>query len=87
MAAIAGIIMAPWGIRTHMVVDAVIPHSGDLLGGRSSGRGRGGPLVGIAWALRRYASEWSLLSMYVLLVAVVTVRARGLWGKKSVLEA
>ena len=25
--------------------------------------------------------------MYVLLVAVVTVRARGLWGKKSVLEA
>jgi branched-chain amino acid transport system permease protein len=28
-----------------------------------------------------------LLSMYVLLVAVVTVRARGLWGKKSVLEA
>jgi branched-chain amino acid transport system permease protein len=27
------------------------------------------------------------LSMYILLVAVVTFRARGLWGKKSVLEA
>jgi branched-chain amino acid transport system permease protein len=25
--------------------------------------------------------------MYILLVAVVTFRARGLWGKKSVLEA
>ena len=41
-------------------------------------------LVGLAGA---YASEWSLLSMYLLLVAVVSVRARGLWGKKSVLEA
>jgi branched-chain amino acid transport system permease protein len=45
-------------------------------------------LVGLAVGLTgAYASEWSLLSMYVLLVAVVTVRARGLWGKKSVLEA
>ena len=34
-----------------------------------------------------YASEWSLLSMYLLLIAVVTVRARGLFGKKSALEA
>ncbi len=34
-----------------------------------------------------YASEWSLLSMYLLLVAVVTFRARGLFGKKSILEA
>jgi branched-chain amino acid transport system permease protein len=44
----------------------------------------GGLAVGLSGAS---ASEWSLLSMYVLLVAVVTVRARGLWGKKSVLEA
>ena len=34
-----------------------------------------------------YASDWSLLSMYLLLIAVVTFRARGLFGKKSVLEA
>jgi len=45
-------------------------------------------LVGLSVGLTgAYASEWSLLSMYVLLVGVVTVRARGLWGKKSVLEA
>ena len=43
-----------------------------------------GMVVGLTGA---YASEWSLLSMYILLVAVVSVRARGLWGKKSVLEA
>jgi branched-subunit amino acid ABC-type transport system permease component len=34
-----------------------------------------------------YASEWSMMSMYLLLIAVVTFRARGLFGKKSVLEA
>jgi len=34
-----------------------------------------------------FASEWSLLSMYLLLIAVVTFRARGLFGKKSILEA
>jgi hypothetical protein len=34
-----------------------------------------------------FASEWSLLSMYLLLIAVVTFRARGMFGKKSVLEA
>jgi len=34
-----------------------------------------------------YASEWSLLSMYLLLIAVVTFRVRGLFGKKSALEA
>ena len=42
---------------------------------------------GAYFGIGAYASEWSLLSMYILLVAVVTVRARGLWGKKSVLEA
>jgi hypothetical protein len=41
-------------------------------------------VVGLSGA---YASEWSLLSMYILLVAVVTVRSRGLFGKKSILEA
>ena len=47
-----------------------------------------GLLVGLCVGLTgAYASEWSLLSMYILLVVVVTFRARGLWGKKSVLEA
>ena len=92
LAAIAGIIMAPiWGIRPHMGVDAVIPaFLVIVLGGVGSFWGAvvAGLLVGLAVGLSgAYASEWSLLSMYVLLVAVVTVRARGLWGKKSVLEA
>ena len=92
LAAIAGIIVAPiWGIRPHMGVDAVIPaFLVIVLGGVGSFWGAvvAGLLVGLAVGLSgAYASEWSLLSMYVLLVAVVTVRARGLWGKKSVLEA
>lgn len=92
LAAIAGIIVAPiWGIRPHMGVDAVIPaFLVIVLGGVGSFWGAviAGLLVGLSVGLTgAYASEWSLLSMYVLLVMVVTVRARGLWGKKSVLEA
>jgi branched-subunit amino acid ABC-type transport system permease component len=45
-------------------------------------------LVGLAIGLTAaYASEWSLLSIYILLVAVVSWRSRGLFGKKSLLEA
>jgi branched-chain amino acid transport system permease protein len=92
LAAVAGIIVAPiWGIRPHMGVDAVIPaFLVIVLGGVGSFWGAvvAGLLVGLAVGLSgAYASEWSLLSMYVLLVAVVTFRARGLWGKKSMLEA
>lgn len=92
LAAIAGIIVAPiWGIRPHMGVDAVIPaFLVIVLGGVGSfwGAVAAGLLVGLCVGLAgAYASEWSLLSMYILLVAVVTFRARGLWGKKSVLEA
>jgi branched-chain amino acid transport system permease protein len=92
LAAFAGIIVAPiWGIRPHMGVDAVIPaFLVIVLGGVGSfwGAVAAGLLVGLAVGLTgAYASEWSLLSMYVLLVAVVSVRARGLWGRKSVLEA
>jgi branched-chain amino acid transport system permease protein len=92
LAAVAGIIVAPiWGIRPHMGVDAVIPaFLVIVLGGVGSFWGAviAGLLVGLAVGLTgAYASEWSLLSMYILLVAVVSVRARGLWGKKSVLEA
>ena len=92
LAAVAGIIVAPvWGIRPHMGVDAVIPaFLVIVLGGVGSFWGAvvAGLLVGLCVGLAgAYASEWSLLSMYLLLVAVVSVRARGLWGKKSVLEA
>jgi branched-subunit amino acid ABC-type transport system permease component len=43
-----------------------------------------GLVVGLSGA---YASEWSLLSMYLLFIAIVTFRARGLFGRKSVLDA
>jgi branched-chain amino acid transport system permease protein len=92
LAALAGIILAPiWGIRPHMGVDAVVPaFLVIVLGGIGSFWGAVvasllcGMLVGLAGA---YASEWSLLSIYLLLIAVTTLRARGLFGKKSLLEA
>jgi branched-subunit amino acid ABC-type transport system permease component len=92
LAAFAGVIMAPlWGIRPHMGVDAVVPAFLIIvLGGVGSfwGAALGALLVGMVVGLSgAYASEWSMLSMYLLLIAVVTFRARGLFGKKSVLEA
>lgn len=92
LAAIAGIILAPiWGIRPHMGIDAVIPaFLVIVLGGVGSfwGAVMASVLVGLAVGLTgAYASEWSLLSMYILLVAVISFRARGLFGKKSALEA
>jgi len=92
LAALAGIIMAPiWGIRPHVGVDAVVPaFLVIVLGGIGSfwGAVLAGIAVGLVVGLTgAYASEWSLLSMYLLLIAVVTFRARGLFGKKSVLEA
>ena len=91
LAAIAGIIMVPiWGLRPHVGVDAVIPAFLIIaLGGVGSywGAVLAGLLVGLAVGLTgAYASAWSLLSMYVLLIAVVSCRARGLFGKKSALE-
>jgi len=92
LAAFAGVVLAPlWGIRPHMGVDAVVPAFLIIvLGGVGSFWGAvvGGLMVGMVVGLTgAYVSEWSLLSMYLLLIAVVTVRARGLFGKKSVLEA
>jgi len=91
LAAVAGIIMSPiWGLRPHVGVDAVIPAFLIItLGGVGSFWGAvvAGVLVGLAVGITAgFASEWSLLSMYLLLIAVVTVRARGLFGKKSILE-
>ena len=91
LAAIAGIIMAPiWGIRPVVGVDAVIPAFVIIvLGGIGSFWGPviAGVMVGLVVALTAaFLTEWSLLSMYLLLLAVVTFRARGLAGKASVLE-
>lgn len=91
LAAVAGIVLAPiWGVRPHMGVDAVIPAFVIIvLGGVGSFWGAvvAGILVGIVVGLTgAYASEWSLLSMYLLLIALVTFRARGLFGKKTALE-
>ena len=91
LAAIAGVIMAPiWGIRPHVGVDAVVPAFLIIvLGGVGSlwGAVLAGLAVGLVVGLTgAYASEWSLMSMYLLFIAVVTFRARGLFGKKSVLD-
>jgi len=91
LAAIAGIVMSPiWGIRPHVGVDAVVPAFLIIvLGGVGSfwGAVLAALLVGIVVGLAgAYASEWSLLSMYLLFIAVVTFRSRGLFGKKSVLD-
>jgi branched-chain amino acid transport system permease protein len=92
LAAIAGIIMAPiWGVRPHVGVDAVVPAFLIIvLGGVGSfwGAVLAGILVGLVVGLTgAYASEWSLMSMYLLFIAVVTFRARGLFGRKSALDA
>ena len=91
LAAVAGVIMAPiWGVRPHVGVDAVVPaFIVIVLGGVGSfwGGVLASLLIGVAVGLTgAYASDWSLISMYLLLIAVVTFRARGLLGKKSILE-
>jgi len=92
LAAIAGIALTPiWGLRPHVGVDVVVPAFLIIvLGGIGSFWGAvvGGILVGLTVGITgAYASEWSLMSMYLLLISVVTFRARGLFGKKSLLEA
>jgi branched-subunit amino acid ABC-type transport system permease component len=92
LAAMAGIILTPiWGLRPHVGVDAVIPSFLIIvLGGVGSfwGAVLAGLLVGITVGLTGgYAAEWSVMSMYLLLILVLSVRARGLMGKKSALEA
>ena len=91
LAAIAGIALTPiWGLRPHVGVDVVIPAFLIIvLGGVGSFWGSviAGLLVGLVVGVTgAYAAEWSLMSMYLLLIAVVTFRTRGLFGKKSVLE-
>lgn len=92
LAALAGIILTPiWGLRPHVGVDAVIPSFLIIvLGGVGSFWGAviAGLLVGVTVGITGgYAAEWSVMSMYLLLILVLSVRARGLMGKKSALEA
>lgn len=91
LAALAGVVMAPiWGIRPQVGVDAVVPaFLVIVLGGVGSlwGAVIAGLLVGLVVGLSAaFASEWSLMSMYILFIAVVTYRARGLFGRKSILD-
>lgn len=91
LAAVSGIVMAPiWGIRPQVGVDAVVPaFLVIVLGGVGSlwGAVAAGLMVGMVVGLSgAFASEWSMLSMYLLFIAVITFRARGLWGRKSILD-
>jgi branched-chain amino acid transport system permease protein len=91
LAAAAGIVLTPiWGLRPHVGVDAVIPSFLIIvLGGVGSFWGAviAGLLVGLTVGITGgYAAEWSTMSMYVLLIFVLSFRARGLLGKKSALE-
>ena len=91
LAAFAGIVMAPiWGIRPQVGVDAVVPAFLIIvLGGVGSlwGAVIAGLLVGIVVGLTgAFAGDWAIVSMYLLFIAVVTFRARGLFGRKSVLD-
>ncbi len=92
LAGLAGIVMSPiWGLRPHLGIDVVIPAFLIIvLGGVGSFWGAviAAMLVGLAIGITgAYASAWSLMSMYLLLIAVVGFRARGLFGRKSALES
>jgi branched-subunit amino acid ABC-type transport system permease component len=91
LAGLAGIIMVPiWGLRPHVGIDVIIPAFLIIvIGGVGSFWGAviASLLVGLAVGITgAYASAWSLLSMYLLLLLVVGFRARGLLGRKSALE-
>jgi branched-chain amino acid transport system permease protein len=91
LAALAGIVLAPiWGVRPQVGVDAVVPAFLIIvLGGVGSFWGAvfAGLLVGMVVGLTgSFAGDWAIVSMYLLFIAVVTLRARGLAGKKSVLD-
>ncbi|MGI9481110.1 MAG: branched-chain amino acid ABC transporter permease [Hyphomicrobiales bacterium] len=91
LAGLAGVVMVPiWGLRPHVGIDVVIPAFLIIvLGGVGSFWGAvvAAMLVGLAVGITgAYASAWSMMSMYLLLIAVVCFRSRGLFGRKSALE-
>jgi branched-chain amino acid transport system permease protein len=79
-----------WGLRPHLGIDVVIPAFLIIvIGGVGSFWGAviAAILVGLATGITgAYAPAWSLMSMYLLLIAVVGFRARGLMGRRSALE-
>lgn len=91
LAGLAGVVMVPiWGLRPHVGIDVVIPAFLIIvLGGVGSfwGAVLAAILVGLAVGLTgALAPAWSMMSMYLLLIAIVGFRARGLFGRKSALE-
>ena len=91
LAGLAGMVMAPiWGLRPHIGIDVVIPAFLIIvIGGVGSfwGAVAAAILVGLSVGITgAYAPAWSMMSMYVLLIAIVAFRARGLLGRKSALE-
>ncbi len=91
LAALAGSVMAPiWGLRPHIGIDVIIPAFLIIvIGGVGSFWGAviAAVLVGLSVGITgAYAPAWSMLSMYLLLIAIVGFRSRGLLGRKSVLE-
>jgi branched-chain amino acid transport system permease protein len=91
LAGIAGMVMAPiWGLRPHLGIDVVIPAFLIIvIGGVGSFWGAvvAAILVGMATGITgAYAPAWSMMSMYLLLIAIVGFRARGLLGRRSALE-
>jgi len=91
LAGLAGTVMAPiWGLRPHIGIDVIIPAFLIIVvGGVGSFWGAviAAVLVGLSVGITgAYAPAWSMLSMYLLLIAIVGFRARGLLGRKSALE-
>ena len=91
LAGLAGIIMVPiWGLRPHVGIDVVIPAFLIIaLGGVGSFWGAviAAILVGLTVGITgAYASAWSMMSMYILLILVLGFRSRGLFGRASALE-
>jgi len=91
LAGLAGIVMVPiWGLRPHVGIDVVIPAFLIIvIGGIGSFWGAviAALLVGLAVGITgAYAGAWATMSMYILLILVVGLRSRGLFGRKSALE-
>lgn len=91
LAGLAGVVMVPiWGLRPHVGVDVVIPAFLIIvIGGVGSFWGAviASILVGLAVGITgAYAASWASMSMYLLLIAVLVFRSRGLMGRKSALE-
>ena len=91
LAGLAGIVMVPiWGLRPHVGIDVVIPAFLIIvIGGIGSFWGAvvAALMVGLAVGITgAYAGAWATMSMYILLILVIGLRSRGLFGRKSALE-